>query len=59
MYFEICDNNGQVVFEAIEGWQMLEWYEDLVEEGFDFTGWTADGDDLQECIADIMMYAYA
>ena len=49
---DICDNKGQVIFESLTAGQFDQWYWDQVESGFDFTGWTAEGIDIEEFVAD-------
>ena len=49
---DICDNKGQVIFESLTASQFDEWYWDQVASGFDFTGWTVEGIDIEEFVAD-------
>lgn len=49
---DICDNKGQVIFESLTASQFDEWYWDQVESGFDFTGWTVEGIDIEEFVED-------
>lgn len=51
----ICDNKGQVIFESLSAREFDNWYWEQVESGFDFSGWTAEGMDIAEFVADELM----
>lgn len=46
----VCDNKGQVIFESLPTGQFVNWYYDLLEDGFDFTGWTVEDIDIKEYV---------
>ena len=54
----ICDNKGQVIFEEMSLKDFVDWYHDLLEEGFDFTGWTAEGNNIEDEIIDAIDQIY-
>ena len=52
---DICDNKGQVIFESLSAEEFANWYSEQIEDGFDFSGWTAEGMNITEFVEDELM----